>query len=108
MKYEAIEAAREMAEATTKEAMERIARSMLRVKGDPALIPPPGFKYLDTAPFDGTFIRLRCRPGIGRDNRETVGQWRVMPDGFCGWWDRSGFYISPGPLFWAPEHGAIQ
>lgn len=65
---------------------------------------PIGFRLIETAPRDGTFIRLRFRPGCGRENLEAVGQWQEhdeMPTG-GSWFDRQGNYITPGPLFWAP------
>lgn len=64
---------------------------------------PIGFQHIETAPRDGRFVRLRFRPGLGRENLEAVGHWQPhaeMPAGGA-WFDRDGFYISPGPLFWA-------
>lgn len=74
------------------------------------LNPPEGFKNVASAPKDGTFIRLRFRPGLGREAWEVVAKWAKhddMPAG--GWWfDRDGCYVTPGPLYWAPEQGGIQ
>lgn len=72
---------------------------------------PIGFLLIESAPHDGTFIRLRFRPGLMMPaEREVVAQWQQhdeMPVG--GWWfDREGFYVTPGPLFWAPESGRLQ
>lgn len=64
---------------------------------------PIGFQHIETAPRDGSFVRLRFRPGFGREDREEVGHWQVHEDMKAGgsWFDRDGFYITPGPLFWA-------
>jgi len=65
---------------------------------------PIGFQHIETAPRDGTFIRLRFRPGLSREEREAVGQWQIhplMPAGGA-WLDPEGYYITPGALFWAP------
>lgn len=66
---------------------------------------PFGFRHIETAPRDGTFIRLRFRPGFGREGMEAIGQWQPHQEMKSGgsWFDRDGSYITPGPLFWAPE-----
>ncbi len=71
---------------------------------------PTGFKPLATAPRDGTFVRLRFRPGLGRETWESIGQWQPREDMPAGghWFDHDGYYITPGPLFWAPENGGFQ
>ncbi len=101
--YDAIKAAREVAQEEARKSIFRVAAILNRDR----LEPPPGFRRLDTAPHDGTFIRLRFRPGLGRETWEIVGRWQVMEDGYSGWWDREGVRITPGPLFWAPEQGKI-
>ncbi len=66
---------------------------------------PTGFQHIDTAPRDGSFVRLRFR----RVEGEQVGQWLAKDHMKAGgaWFDRDGFYVTPGPLFWAPTtiHG---
>lgn len=65
------------------------------------------WKVMCLAPKDGTFVRLRFRPGVGRELREAVGQWQAHEEMLAGgaWFDREGNYITPGPYMWAPEHG---
>lgn len=75
-----------------------------------AMIVTDGFKPISSAPRDGTYVRLRFRPGIGRDGLEAIGQWQPhdeMPAG-GSWFDRDGCYITPGPTCWAPEIGSFQ
>lgn len=69
-----------------------------------------GFKPIGTAPKDGTFVRLRFAPGLGREHWEAVGQWQPHHEMKSGgaWFDRDGYYISPGPVVWAPETGRFQ
>lgn len=65
---------------------------------------PVGFQHIDTAPKDGTLVRLRFRPGLGREDREEIGLW-VESEAMIGrghWLSDEGYYITPGPLFWAP------
>lgn len=65
---------------------------------------PIGFQHIDSAPRDGRYLRLRFRPGFGREDREEIGQWQRHDHMKAGgsWFDRHGHYISPGALFWAP------
>ena len=74
-----------------------------------SVMTPPGFKSIAIAPRDGSYIRLRFRAGIGRD-QEVVGQWQPHEEMPAGghWFDPDGNYITPGPLFWAPENGGFQ
>lgn len=104
-RYHALEAAVDMATEDVRRTLRRIVN---RATTDGVIGPPAGFKYIDTAPLDGTYIRLRFRPGLGRENWEAVGQWKITDGGFVGWWERNGDRIMPGPLFWAPEHGGLQ
>lgn len=63
---------------------------------------PIGFAHIESAPRDGTFIRLRFRPGFGREEIEVIAQWQAhdeMPAGGA-WFDVHGRYVTPGPLFW--------
>lgn len=62
---------------------------------------PIGFGHIETAPRDGTFVRLRF--GGLHEDREEIGHWQAHAHMKCGgaWFDRAGFYITPGPLFWA-------
>jgi hypothetical protein len=92
--------------------MTRQAAAFRNPWGDLPMPPTPdGFKTIDCAPRDGTFVRLRFRPGIlMMGDHEELGAWR--PDASMiagGWWfNRGGFYVTPGPLFWAPEEGGFQ
>lgn len=68
------------------------------------------WKLIATAPRDGTFIRLKVREGVLRKNTEFVGHWQrhdEMPAGGA-WFDREGFYLTPGPIYWKPEQGRFQ
>lgn len=72
---------------------------------------PHGFRPINSAPRDGTFMRLRFRPGILRPaDREEIGAWQAHSDMPAGgsWFTRAGEYISPGPLYWAPETGTFN
>ncbi len=64
---------------------------------------PVGFHFIETAPRDGTFVRLRFRPGIGREDREEIGQWQPHTEMKSGgaWFRQDGSYITPGPLYFA-------
>lgn len=106
--YEACKAAREMQAPYTQDALRRIRDFVLRSKGDPAIEPPAGFKYIDTAPLDGTFVRLAYRPLrlMNIQYPEAVGQFR-NDDGFLGWFGRDGGLLH-WPLFWAPVEGSIS
>lgn len=69
------------------------------------------FRAIDSAPKDGTYVRLRFRPWLLMPaDFEVIGQWQPhdeMPAG--GWWfDREGCYVTPGPVSWAPEFGGFQ
>ncbi len=68
------------------------------------------YRPICTAPRDGTFIRLRCRPGMGRSLDPVIGHWQSHEEmKVGGWWfDRDGNYISPGPIEWAPENSEFQ
>lgn len=84
---------------------------MTNCENGPTIRAPEGFRSIASAPRDGTFVRLRFRPGVGRETWETAGQWRALsgadlPGG--AWFDRDGNYVTPGPLFWAPEQGQWQ
>ncbi len=68
----------------------------------------PGWREITTAPHDGTFIRLERFGRIGSYVEPEIGQWREEPNGFKGWWDRAGFYLSPPPTHWLPEHGSVN
>ncbi len=63
---------------------------------------PPGFQHIETAPRDGSWLRFRFRRVEYEE--EIVGQWQNHAGMKTGgsWFDRSGHYITPGPLFWAP------
>ena len=63
---------------------------------------PIGFRHIETAPRDGSFVRLRF--GGLYEGREQIGRWQSHQHMKAGgaWFDRAGFYISPGPLFWKP------
>jgi hypothetical protein len=62
---------------------------------------PVGFAHIESAPRDGSWLRLRFR----RREDEETGQWLAHPEMKAGgsWFDRRGCYITPGPLFWAPH-----
>lgn len=67
---------------------------------------PTGFQFIETAPRDGTFIRLRFR----RDPREEIGQWQrhtEMPAG-GSWFDEQGGYITPGPIYWCARASSAK
>ena len=69
---------------------------------------PIGFSLIETAPRDGSFIRLRFRTGmLVPENYERIGQWQRHDEMKAGgaWFDSEGHYITPGPLFWAPTVG---
>ena len=66
---------------------------------------PIGFRHIETAPKDGTFVRLRFgQHSILSRADEEIGQWQEHEYMKAGgaWFDRDGFYVTPGPLFWAP------
>lgn len=66
------------------------------------------WRVMCLAPKDGTFIRLRSRVTLlAPRGVDTVGQWKEHDDGFKGWFDRAGNYITPYPIEWAPEHGGF-
>lgn len=68
------------------------------------------FRVMTVAPRDGTFIRLIFRPFMGCAQPDVIGQWQdheEMPAGGA-WFDRSGYYITPGPIGWLPEHGTLN
>lgn len=102
--YEAAKAALEMIRPETIKWMARLREILNRPDCPPT---PPGFKRLDTAPFDGTFVRLRYRPFVGCDQGERIGRWRVMPDGFMGWFNKDDEVVG-APLFWAPIDGTFN
>jgi hypothetical protein len=62
---------------------------------------PVGFRFMEDAPKDGRFVRLRFR----RVEGEVRGRWQEHPEMKAGgwWFDADGNYISPGPLYWAPS-----
>jgi hypothetical protein len=66
---------------------------------------PIGFRFIEDAPRDGTFVRLRFR----RVEGERIGRW--VPDaalkGGGAWFDSDGGYITPGPIYWASAHRRI-
>jgi hypothetical protein len=103
-------AVREMSGENTRETLKRIHDHYLRQKSDQRCDVPLGFKYIDTAPHDGTFIRLQFNPLrlLDIQHPEMVGQFRIEEGGkFCGWFNKEGEYL-PWPLFWAPVEGAIS
>lgn len=68
---------------------------------------PIGFQHIETAPRDGTFVRLRFRPWLLMPaEHEVVARWEPHDEMKAGgwWFDRKGCYVTPGPLFWAPSH----
>lgn len=69
------------------------------------IVGPTGFRNIEDAPRDGSFVRLRFRPSVWMsDDHEVQARW-VADAGMRadGWWcDRQGYYVTPGPLFWAP------
>lgn len=67
---------------------------------------PIGFQHIETAPHDGSWVRLRFR----RREDEEIGQWQNHAHMKTGgsWFDRSGHYITPGPLFWSLAHPSQQ
>lgn len=72
---------------------------------------PIGFRLIEHAPHDRTFVRLRFRPALWMPaEHEVVAQWQPHAEMKAGgwWFTRDGGYVSPGPLFWAPEHGGFQ
>lgn len=77
---------------------------------EPACPHNPNWRPLSTAPRDGTFIRLQLRGVLGGRPSETVGQWQGHDEMSVGgsWFDREGNYITPAPIMWQPEHGAIH
>lgn len=67
---------------------------------------PDGFRFMEDAPHDGTFVRLRFRPSVWTSiEHEVVAQWRPHVEMKAGgwWFDRQGYYVTPGPLLWAPR-----
>lgn len=67
---------------------------------------PDGFRFMEDAPRDGSFVRLRFRPSVWMpDDHEIVAHWQPHEEmKVGGWWfDRDGYYVTPGPLFWAPS-----
>jgi hypothetical protein len=68
---------------------------------------PVGFKPIETAPKDGTFIRLKPRFAWAR---ETVGCWVAHAEMKAGgaWFDTEGYYVTPYPRYWAPQNGSFQ
>lgn len=106
--YEALKAAREMSAVETRETLRRIREHRLRMTGDGAIEPPAGFKYIDTAPLDGTFVRIAYRPLrlMNIQYPEAVGQFR-NDNGFLGWFGRDGGLLH-WPLFWAPAQGSVS
>jgi hypothetical protein len=70
--------------------------------------PDPGWREIATAPHDGTFIRLERFGLIGGYVEPEVGHWREEQNGFKGWWDRAGMYLSPPPTHWLPEQGSVN
>lgn len=67
---------------------------------------PIGFRHIETAPRDGSWILLRFR----RREDEVRGRWKpdahLKAGGF--WCDIQGFWITPGPLFWSPVSNGHQ
>lgn len=66
---------------------------------------PIGFRHIETAPKDGTFVRLRFRPGLWMpDDHEVEARWEPHEEMVAGgwWFTIDGGYVTPGPLFWAP------
>lgn len=60
---------------------------------------------IETAPRDGTFLRLRSRASpLYPHGYQTQGRWEPheeMPAGGA-WFDADGNYVSPYPIAWAP------
>jgi hypothetical protein len=69
---------------------------------------PIGSQHIETAPRDGTPVRLRFQRGDGSivDSMrpdETVGRWLAIEDMKTGgaWFDLDANYLL-GPVYWAP------
>lgn len=72
---------------------------------------PVGFANIESAPRDGSFVRLRFRPALWMTaEHEIEAQWQRHEEmKVGGWWfDRQGYYVTPGPLFWAPIAGPTK
>lgn len=67
---------------------------------------PVGFKFIDSAPRDGSFLRLRFGANFG--DREEIGQWQSHDEMKAGghWFDEQGYYITPGPVYWCARLAA--
>lgn len=69
------------------------------------IVGPVGFQNIENAPRNGTFVRLRFRPSVWLpEDHEVEARWQPHEEMHAGgyWFDRHGYYVTPGPLFWAP------